>query len=107
MTPEPTNPVAYDVYYVRDAAALYYAWLQKLTTSSEGADILRALLDDSVLALIKTQHVENPTGNIFTGGLAEPAFDPQLGALTNITIHTTIGAPAAGALATIGADLRV
>ena len=58
-------------------------------------------MDDSVRALIRTQHVENPSGNVFTGGLEEPAFDSQLGALVNSAVHSTIGSPAAGALPSV------
>lgn len=47
-------------------------------------------------ALIRTQHVNSPAGNIFTGGLEEALFDLHIGPITNIDFR--IGSPAAGKL---------
>ena len=55
---------------------------------------IRALLDDYVHALIRTQHVVNIAGNVFSGGLDEALFDVHLGVITNFTYRT--GSPAAG-----------
>jgi hypothetical protein len=86
------------LYYVRDAAILHHAWLNRLLTSSDGDPDLRSLLDDAVLAFIRTQHIENPTGGLFTGGLDEVAFDLPLDQVTDPDIHGFIGAPSGGAL---------
>ncbi len=57
---------------------------------------LRAVVDDFVHALIRTQHVDSPAGNIFTGGLEEALFDLQIGKITNPDYR--VGSPAAGML---------
>jgi len=57
--------------------------------------LLRTLLDDSVHALIRTQHVVSLAGNVFTGGLEEAVFDINLGKITNPVYRP--GSPAAGA----------
>ena len=68
-----------------------------MTSSDPGSKHdLRVLLDDAVLALIRTQHIENPSGNLFTGALDEPAFDLPLVEVTDATTHGFIGAPAGG-----------
>jgi hypothetical protein len=58
---------------------------------------LRALVDDFVHALFRTQqsqHVDSPARNIFTGGLEEALFDLQIGQVTNSNYR--VGSPAAG-----------
>ena len=55
---------------------------------------IRALLDDYVHALVRTQHVVNIAGNTFSGGLDEALFDLKLGVITNPSFR--IGSPAAG-----------
>ena len=102
---DPANP-EFSLYYIRDAAILHHAWLNKLITSSESDPDLRALLDDAVLAFIRTQHIDNPTGGLFTGGLDEVAFDLPLVQVTDPSIHGFIGAPSGGTLPII-ADLRL
>jgi len=52
-------------------------------------------LDDAVRALIRTQHIESLSGNVFTGGLEEPAFDLPLVQITDPETRAFIGAPAA------------
>ncbi|KAH9969242.1 hypothetical protein BGW80DRAFT_1562519, partial [Lactifluus volemus] len=48
---------------------------------------LRTLVDDSVHALVRTQHVVSFSGNVFTGGLEEPVFDIHLGKITDPASH--------------------
>ena len=55
-------------------------------------------MDNTVRAFIRTQHIENPSENVFTGGLEEAAFGPQLGEITDAGTRSFTGAPAAGAL---------
>ena len=55
---------------------------------------LREIVDDFVHALIRTQNVVNPAGNIFTGGLEEALFDLRIGEVTNPDYR--VGSPAAG-----------
>ena len=55
---------------------------------------IRTLVDDSVHALVRTQHVVSLSGNIFTGGLEEPVFDIHLRKILDPA--SRIGAPAAG-----------
>ncbi|KAI9451748.1 Six-hairpin glycosidase-like protein [Lactarius psammicola] len=82
LIPEPEHP-AYSVYYVRDAALLYHAWLNRLTTPSDGAEDsarrepLRECLDSR------------------TRGLEETIFDRRLGELVDSVVRSTLGAPAA------------
>lgn len=73
-------------------------WLNELTALGPHADAtpLRALIDDGVHALIRTQHVVSLSGNIFTGGLEEPVFDIHLNKLSDGA--SRVGAPAAGAI---------
>lgn len=56
--------------------------------------LLRTLLDDSVHALVRTQHVVSLAGNVFTGGLEEAVFDIHLGKITDPASRP--GSPAAG-----------
>ena len=49
-------------------------------------------------ALIRTQHVVSPAGNIFTGGLEEALFDLRIGEVT--TSDYRVGSPAAGRTST-------
>ncbi len=55
---------------------------------------LRSFVDDFVRVLIRTQHVVNPAGNIFTGGLEEALFNLHIGKTTNS--DNRVGSPAAG-----------
>jgi glucoamylase len=59
---------------------------------------LRAIVDDFVHVLIRTQHVDSPAGNIFTGGLEEALFDLHIGQVTNGDYR--VGSPAAGRTST-------
>lgn len=107
VIPDPAHP-AFSLYYVRDAAILHHARLNGLITgtfSDFDQEDLRSHLDDAVLAFIRTQHIENPTGSLFTGGLDEVAFDLPLVQVTDPNIHAFIGAPSGGTLPMV-ADLR-
>lgn len=55
---------------------------------------LRKIVDDFVHALIRTQHVVSPAGNLFTGGLEEALFDLKIDQITNPDYR--VGSPAAG-----------
>ena len=105
VIPDPAHP-EFALYYVRDAAILHHAWLNKLITSGESDPDLRALLDDAVLAFIRTQHIDNPTGGLFTGGLDEVAFDVPLVQVTDPSVHSFIGAPSGGTSPMV-VDLRL
>lgn len=65
---------------------------------------LRAIVDDFVHALIRTQHVDSPAGNIFTGGLEEALFDLRIGKVTNSAYR--VGSPAAGRSSTYPSSLQ-
>ncbi|KAI0064146.1 glycoside hydrolase family 15 protein [Artomyces pyxidatus] len=69
--------------WIRDAALVYDFWIDRLTL---GDTTLRSTLDDMVAVLTKSQHVRSPSGNVTTGGLAEPRFhldlSPDLGPFT-------------------------
>jgi glucoamylase len=65
---------------------------------------LREIVDDFVHALIRTQHVDSPSGNIFTGGLEEALFDLRIGQITNPDYR--VGSPAAGRTSTYPASFR-
>ncbi|KAI9457901.1 Six-hairpin glycosidase-like protein, partial [Russula earlei] len=84
VIPDPELP-EYTVYWVRDGCRIYHTWLDELTVSGrhDDTELLRTLLDDSVHALVRTQHVVSLAGNVFTGGLEEAVFDIHLGKLTN------------------------
>ena len=55
---------------------------------------LREVVDDFVHVLIRTQHVDSPAGNLFTGGLEEALFDLHINQITNPDYR--VGSPAAG-----------
>ena len=93
LIPEEGHP-EYSIYWLRDGCLAYHAWLVELEIAGNTDVALRALVDDFVHALSRTQHVEGPAGNIFTRGLEEALFDPHIGAVTNINYR--IGTPAAG-----------
>ena len=96
VVPDPEHP-EYSVYWVRDSCRAYYAWLNQLAVPGPHDDtkLLRALVDDGVHALIRTQHVVSLTGNVFTGGLEEAGFDIHLDMISDPA--SRIGSPAAGA----------
>jgi glucoamylase len=92
VLPEPDRP-DYLIYWVRDALLAYHAWFIELVLSPQDQNI-RALLDDYVHAIVRTQHVVNIAGNTFSGGLDEALFDLKLGVITNPSYR--VGSPAAG-----------
>ena len=96
IVPDPKHP-EYSVYWVRDSCRAYHTWLNQLTVPGPHDDtkLLRALVDDSVHALIRTQHVASLSGNVFTGGLEEAGFDVHLDKISDPA--SRIGSPAAGA----------
>jgi glucoamylase len=96
VVPDPEHP-EYSVYWVRDSCRAYHTWLNQLTVPGPHDDtkLLRALVDDSVHALIRTQHVVSLSGNVFTGGLEEAGFDIHLDKISDPAFR--IGSPAAGA----------
>jgi glucoamylase len=96
VVPDPEHP-EYTAYWVRDGCRIYHTWLNELTVPGPHDDtkLLRALVDDGVHALIRTQQVVSLSGNVFTGGLEEPAFDIHLDMLSDPAFR--IGSPAAGA----------
>ena len=96
VVPDPEHP-EYSVYWVRDSCRAYYAWLNQLAVPGPHDDtkLLRALVDDGVHALIRTQHVVSLSGNVFTGGLEEAGFDIHLDMISDPA--SRIGSPAAGA----------
>ena len=93
LIPEEGRP-DYLIYWLRDACFAYHAWLIELELAGNTDVALRAILDDSVHALIRTQHVDSPAGTIFTGGLEEALFDLRIGKITNPDYR--VGSPAAG-----------
>ncbi|KAI0246449.1 Six-hairpin glycosidase-like protein [Lactifluus subvellereus] len=94
IIPDPKYP-EFTVYWLRDGCRVYHTWLNELTMPLPHDDIklLRTLVDDSVHALVRTQHVVSLSGNVFTGGLEEPVFDIHLGTITNPAYRP--GSPAA------------
>ena len=90
--PEADQP-EYSLFFIRDGALTYNAWFMELLLSPKNQTI-RALLDDYVHALVRTQHVVNIAGNTFSGGLDEAFFDIHIGVITNSALR--IGSPAAG-----------
>jgi glucoamylase len=99
VVPDPEYP-EYTAYWVRDGCHVYYTWLNELTVHGPHDDTtpLRALVDDGVHALIRTQQIVSLSGNIFTGGLEEPVFDLHLNKLSDTA--SRVGSPAAGATST-------
>jgi hypothetical protein len=61
------------------ACLAYYAWIAKLEIAGNTHVALRALVDDFVHALSRTQHVGSPAGNVLTGGLEEALCDLHIG----------------------------
>jgi glucoamylase len=90
--PEEGRP-DYNIYWIRDALLAYHAWFIELLLSPSDERI-RALVDDYVHALVRTQHVVNIAGNTFSGGLDEALFGLQLEVVTNSSYR--VGSPAAG-----------
>ena len=96
VIPDPEHP-EYTAYWLRDGCRIYHTWLNGLAVPGPRDDpkLLRTLLDDSVHALVRTQHVVSLAGNVFTGGLEEAVFDINLGKITNPVYRP--GSPGAGA----------
>ena len=95
VIPDPEQP-EYTVYWLRDGCRIYHTWLNELAVPGPRDDpkLLRTLLDDSVHALVRTQHVVSLAGNVSTGGLEEAVFDMNLGKITNPVYRP--GSPTAG-----------
>ena len=93
LIPEEGRP-DYLIYWLRDGCLEYHAWLVELEIAGNTDVALRAVVDDFVHALFRTQHVNSPAGNILTGGLEEALFDLQIGQVTNSDYR--VGSPAAG-----------
>jgi glucoamylase len=92
VLPEAGRP-DYNIFWLRDALLAYHAWFIELVLSPKDQQI-RALVDDYVHALVRTQHVDNIAGNTFSGGLEEALFDLHIGVIKNPDYR--IGSPAAG-----------
>ncbi|KAI0053515.1 glycoside hydrolase family 15 protein [Auriscalpium vulgare] len=73
------------VYWVRDGCLVYEVWLNELIVFGDTS--VRPLIEDAVHTLIKSQHVVSLSGNIFTGGLAESAFNLDLSAIFDANMH--------------------
>ena len=97
LIPEAGRP-DYLIYWLRDACLGYHAWLAELEKVGNTDVALREIVDDFVHALIRTQHVDSPAGNIFTRGLEEALFDLQINQITNPDYR--VGSPAAGRTST-------
>ncbi|KAI9457415.1 Six-hairpin glycosidase-like protein [Russula earlei] len=81
------------IYWLRDACFAYYAFISELEIVGNSDVPLRGLVDDYVHALIRTQHVLNPSGSVSTGGLNEALFDVKI---DKVTVDAwRIGSPAA------------
>ncbi|KAI9455238.1 Six-hairpin glycosidase-like protein, partial [Lactarius psammicola] len=76
----------FTVFWLRDGCRVYHTWLNELTVPSPGEDTkyLRAQVDDSIHALIRTQQVVSLAGNVFTGGLEEAVFDIHVGKIMDL-----------------------
>ncbi|KAI0267072.1 Six-hairpin glycosidase-like protein [Gloeopeniophorella convolvens] len=90
--PDPDDPEE-PVFQLRDGCLVYNAYLDHLAVFSDAAHSLRPVLDDAARALIRTQHITSPAGNIFTGGMKEGVFDYRLDRITEVTER--LGSPAA------------
>lgn len=95
--PDPSEP-SYTVWWIRDGCRLYHTLINQLTVYpfNKDADFLRTQIDDSVRALVRSQHVLSIAGHTLTGGLDEPVFDIHIGAIMDPTKR--FGSPAAGEL---------
>ncbi|KAJ4482344.1 glycoside hydrolase family 15 protein [Lentinula aciculospora] len=81
-SPSTSNP-NYLYTWTRDAALVFKVIVDQYGRSPVTRDIsLRALIDDYAYAQAKLQEMENPSGNITTGGLGEPKFNIDLTAFT-------------------------
>ena len=86
------------MWWIRDGCRLYHTLINQLTVYpfNKDADFLRTQIDDSVRALVRSQHVLSIAGHTLTGGLDEPVFDIHIGAIMDPTKR--FGSPAAGEL---------
>ena len=92
-------------YWIRDASLVYHIWLNKLIVHGDnGHWHVRALVDDAVHALIRTQHVSNLAGNVLTGGLAEAVYDRRISKLLDPLSRS--GSPVAGALSSVSTHIE-
>ncbi|KAI0044584.1 glycoside hydrolase family 15 protein [Auriscalpium vulgare] len=80
IIPDPSIP-EFNVYWVRDACLVYNVWLNELIALGDKS--LRPLMDDVTLALVRSQHVDSISGNIYNGGLEEPVFHLDLSFIRN------------------------
>ncbi|KAI0314079.1 glucoamylase [Amylostereum chailletii] len=80
---DPTMRKGYSYSYIRDANMVQHMWIRHFAGGLD--ETLRPALDDSVHANVRQQHVSSPSGNLFTGGLAEPKLlldlSPELGSM--------------------------
>ncbi|KAJ3809548.1 glycoside hydrolase family 15 protein [Lentinula aff. lateritia] len=81
-SPSTSNP-NYMYSWTRDAALIFKVIVDHYARSPAPRDMsLRNLIDSYADAQSKLQEVENPSGNITTGGLGEPKFNIDLTAFT-------------------------
>ncbi|KAI0266992.1 Six-hairpin glycosidase-like protein [Gloeopeniophorella convolvens] len=92
VIPVPEHP-EWETFYIRDNCLMYNSWLNELATFGDESQYLRPFIDDAVHALLRSQHVPSISGNIFTGGLEEVAFDKHIGKLLDPSAR--VGSPAA------------
>ncbi|KAH9020840.1 hypothetical protein EDB85DRAFT_1895958 [Lactarius pseudohatsudake] len=88
------------MYWLRDACRVYHTWLNESSpylprarTPLDDTKLLRAQVDDSVYARIRSQQVVGLAGNVFTGGFKEAVFDIYVGKIVDLGYRT--GSPAA------------
>ncbi|GAW02259.1 glycoside hydrolase family 15 protein [Lentinula edodes] len=81
-SPSTSNP-NYLYSWTRDAALVFKVIVDHYARSPAPRDLsLRTLIDSYADAQSRLQEVENPSGNITTGGLGEPKFNIDLTAFT-------------------------
>ncbi|EJU06305.1 glucoamylase [Dacryopinax primogenitus] len=78
-SPSTENP-NYDYTWIRDASLVSKLLVDRYTQGRDPS--LQGIIDDWVSAMGILQQVPNPSGNVSTGGLGEPKFNPDLTAFT-------------------------
>ncbi|KAI9449115.1 Six-hairpin glycosidase-like protein [Lactarius psammicola] len=104
--PDPKEP-AYTVWWLRDGCRLYHTLINELSVApfNKNAEFLRRQIDDSVRALVRSQHVVSIAGNVLTGGLDEPVFDIHINAISDP--GKRFGSPAAdGTAFRVGVNIK-
>ncbi|KZT62841.1 carbohydrate-binding module family 20 protein [Calocera cornea HHB12733] len=95
-SPSTTSP-DYDYEWIRDASLVNKLLIDRYTQGRDGS--LQGTIESWISSMAIIQQVPNPSGNVSTGGLGEPKFNPDMTAFTGAWGRPQRDGPALRAIA--------